>query len=666
METLGSCTVICTDKTGTLTTNQMVVSRLLSFGALSNCSPRSAAAEQLAADLSDENDDDGTLFEVVDEDTVVVTPATKKTRRHRRSRRRGHQVNAPPADVPDSPTVLLDRRVDTLTGALGLCRAVGMADLSVVDEGEDTVRSFAGNDETTLDRVASICGTCTRVKTVHSPPMGDASAPSAWRLVGEATDVAMLRLASTLSPDGAIGEKNPVEVWRERFQAMAELDFDPSRKSSSVLVRRNENHTSYAVSSSSGLPNELFVKGAADVMLDRCSHMLVAGSRLVPITADMRVVLRAALTNMSVHGSVDGRSGDGPLRCLAVAFKAGADLGPELGDFSALSLPMPSQLLDPKNYGRVESNLVLVAVAGIVDPPRETSRAACRACIRAGMKIFVITGDSLDTAAAIARQVGVFEDDADESVVNCVEFMRWSMEQQDEFLQRKGNKVFARADPSHKRYLVSALKRLGEVVAMTGDGVNDAPALQEAHVGVAMGITGTEAAKQAADIVLRDDNFASIVSAVEEGRSIFSNMKRFINYLVSCNLAELMTVVLSIFLGYPAVLTPLQLLYINVIADGLPALAIGLSPADPNVMNYPPIPADAPIIHPLTAVRHVLMGAYIAFAATSVFRQWFVTVGVPGRLLSGWNDCPNWKNFLHGAYAPDLPTSPCEIFNGNL
>lgn len=205
------------------------------------------------------------------------------------------------------------------------------------------------------------------------------------------------------------------------------------------------------------------------------------------------------------------------------------------------------------------------------------------------MLIRFTEGDSKETAVAIAKEAKIFAQDEDTSISAFTgqEFFSLSNQSQLELL-KTGNKVFCRTEPKDKQKLISMLKMLGEVTAMTGDGVNDAPALQQADIGIAMGITGTEVAKSAADMVLADDNFATIISAVEEGRNIYSNMQSFICFLISCNIGEIATIFISCLLGMPEPLNPLHLLWVNLVTDGPPATALGFNPPDPHAMKRPP------------------------------------------------------------------------------
>ena len=252
----------------------------------------------------------------------------------------------------------------------------------------------------------------------------------------------------------------------------------------------------------------------------------------------------------------------------------------------------------------------MLGLVGMIDPPREEAKTAVGRCRHAGIRPVMITGDHPATAAAIARELGLDEtgrvatghdlDDAGDG---------------DDFVELVGStSVYARVSAEHKQRVVAALKKRGQVVAMTGDGVNDAPAVAAADIGIAMGITGTDVTKSASDMVLIDDNFASIVNAVEEGRGIFDNIQKVVQYLLSTNAGEVMVMFVAALLGWPVPLLPIHLLWINLITDGLPALTLGMEAPEPGIMDRPPRPPREPVITRARGTRIVLYGMLFAFS----------------------------------------------------
>jgi Ca2+-transporting ATPase len=236
-----------------------------------------------------------------------------------------------------------------------------------------------------------------------------------------------------------------------------------------------------------------------------------------------------------------------------------------------------------------ESELVWVGLVGMMDPPRPEAKTALDQCRQAGIRVIMVTGDNPDTAQAIARELGLLAPEEKNPQVLTGQDIN-ALDDPGLQAALKKVKVFARVSPEHKLRLVDLLKDQGEVVAMTGDGVNDAPALKRADIGVAMGVTGTEVTKETADMILADDNFASLVAAVEEGRAIFDNIKKYLLFLLSCNFSEILVLTSAIFLGLPLPLLALQILSVNLITDGLPALSLGVDPKAPDIMTRPPRP----------------------------------------------------------------------------
>ncbi len=379
-------------------------------------------------------------------------------------------------------------------------------------------------------------------------------------LVGDPTETALVAAADALAKG------------RRRPRRIGEIPFDSERKRMTTVHLVDGRHVAY-------------VKGGADVVLGLCSHALVRGERVA-----LEDALRERLLAMNAALAADG------YRTLAIAYR-------ELGEDAAAD-----------DAAAVERDLTYVGIVGLVDPPRPEAAEAIATCRRAGIQVAMVTGDHALTARAIAEQVGL---DADSGVLTGVELERMSDDELYEAVAR--TRVFARVDPSHKLRIVEALKRRGHVVAMTGDGVNDAPALKRADIGVAMGRVGTDVSREAADMVLADDNFATIVEAVRMGRAVYDNLKKFILFLLSCNMSEVLIIFVTTFFAERPALLPLQILWINLITDGFPALALGVDPPSPRVMDRPPRDASESVLAPKRQAQIVWHGALITVAGLIMY-----------------------------------------------
>ena len=351
--------------------------------------------------------------------------------------------------------------------------------------------------------------------------------------------------------------------WAPR---VAELPFESERKRMTTMHRLPESYLACT-------------KGAPDEVVRVCTRVY-SGGVVTPLTDDMREDIRR------VNAEMAGRA----LRVLGVAQREFAEI--------------PGQT----SVDAVESDLVFLGLVGMQDPPRPEARDAVRECFNAGITPVMITGDHKDTAVAIAHDVGIMTGAA--VAVTGSELSRMPDDELDRIVDRV--RVYARVAPEHKVRIVDAWRRRGHVVAMTGDGVNDAPALRRADIGAAMGITGTDVAKSAADMILTDDNFATIVAAVREGRVVFDNIRKSVQYLVSCNIGEIIVIFAAILLGLPRPLLPIQILWLNLITDGLPALALGVDPPERDLMRRKPRGRDGSVLDRASSVRLVVYGASVA------------------------------------------------------
>ncbi|MBN1509187.1 MAG: cation-translocating P-type ATPase [Sedimentisphaerales bacterium] len=363
-----------------------------------------------------------------------------------------------------------------------------------------------------------------------------------YKIVGDPTEAALL------TAGGKAGLGKQQEEQKAAF--VDELPFDSERKKMTI-IRKTDGH------------RIAFVKGAPDVLLADCADIQVDGV-VRPLTPEDRQSIVAA----------NNRLTDQAMRVLGVAYR-------DLGTTTA-----------KPDIDTTEKDLTFVGLIAMIDPPREEVKQAIQECMSAGIKTVMITGDHKNTATAIARQLGFFGEGS--LALSGEELDRWSQEQ----LERQVDQipVYARVSPEHKLRVVRAWRARRDVVAMTGDGVNDAPAVKEADIGVAMGITGTDVTKQVSDMVVTDDNFASIVAAVEEGRGIYDNIQKFVHYLLSCNAGEILVMFLSSLIGLPVPLLPIHILWVNLVTDGLPALALGVDPVAKDIMKRPPRRPEEPVV----------------------------------------------------------------------
>ena len=400
---------------------------------------------------------------------------------------------------------------------------------------------------------------------------GDAGQQT-YRMVGDPTEGALVVAAAKAG------------LWKadqeDKYPRVAEIPFDSDRKRMTTIHRDADGYVA-------------FIKGAGDMLLDLCDTYELNGE-ILPMTDAVRQQIMDRHEQMA----------EDALRILGVAHR------------HLNALPSENDLLG------TERNLTFLGLIGMIDPARSEVKDAIRTARSAGLKTVMITGDHDRTAMAIARQLDLLT--PGRQLVTGSELEQMSDEELGAIVNEID--VFARVSPHHKVRIVEALKAQGHIVAMTGDGVNDAPALKRADIGIAMGITGTDVSKETADMVLTDDNYASIVSAIEEGRIIYSNIRKFVYFLLSCNVAEILVVFLATMFNWGLPLTAIQLLVLNLVTDGAPALALGLEKGDPDIMDRPPRPVNEPIINRTMVACIVVQSIADAIVVLSAFligRHWF-------------------------------------------
>ncbi|KAG2198519.1 hypothetical protein INT47_008623 [Mucor saturninus] len=547
VETLGCTSVICSDKTGTLTTNQMSVSRV-------------AMVANASGDLT-ELFIEGTSYEPTGDvkagNGQIVTPVS-------------------------------DSALHDIAKVCSLCNDARI----VYDETTDSYASIGEPTEAALQVLVEKFGT---VDTGFN---------------------ATLNALSKVERSTACND-----YYGNQCERTATLEFTRDRKSMSVIINNNT----------------LLVKGAPESILERCSFVrLSESSAPIPITAEIRENL-----NNKILEYGQGMS----LRCIGLA---------KVEHINAEQF----NLRDQSKFALYEQNMTFVGVVGMMDPPRPEVAASIVECKTAGIRVIVITGDNKNTAESICRQIGVFDVDEDLTGKSYTgrEFDALTPAQKIEAVKRAS--LFTRTEPAHKQELVDLLKSTGEIVAMTGDGVNDAPALKKADIGIAMG-SGTDVAKLAADMVLADDNFATIEKAVEEGRSIYNNTKQFIRYLISSNIGEVVSIFLTVLLGLPEALIPVQLLWVNLVTDGLPATALGFNPPDHDIMRRPPRSSKEPLVGGWLFFRYMIVGIYVGIATVFGYVWWFMyyTGGpqISYYQLSHFHDCSTL-----------FPEIGCEMFTNAM
>ncbi|PKA64413.1 Calcium-transporting ATPase, endoplasmic reticulum-type [Apostasia shenzhenica] len=585
VETLGCTTVICSDKTGTLTTNQMSVNEFFILGG------SSSTFQAFRVEGSTYNPKDG----------CIVGWSFKK----------------------------MDPNLQILAQICAICNDAGVY-----------CKDF-------LFRATGLPTEAALKVLVEKMGIPDAKTNNRIR---ESQFVAEYSTGHSSVKLGVC------DWWRKRSKRIATLEFDQVRKSMSVIVRE-----------STGAPR-LLVKGAVECMLERSTMVQLLDGSVVPIDEQCRQSVLLRVHEMSSKG----------LRCLGFAYKDDLEV---LLDYLTDRHSSQTKLIDLTNSCEIERNLIFVGVVGLRDPPRDEVYKAIEDCEGAGVKVIVITGDNKSTAEAICQEIGLFPDV--KSVQCCSftskEFMNLQPSQKIEILSKPGGLVFSRAEPKHKQDIVRLLQEMGEIVAMTGDGVNDAPALKLADIGISMGVTGTEVAKEASDMILADDNFSTIVAAIAEGRAIYNNMKSFIRYMISSNIGEVFSIFLTSALGIPECLNPVQLLWVNLVTDGPPATALGFNPADVDIMQRPPRKRDDSLISIWVLFRYIVIGSYVGLATVGIFILWYTHPSFVGidltadghtlvslAELRSWHECHSWTDFSPDPFLAGNEViffaDPCEYF----
>lgn len=394
-------------------------------------------------------------------------------------------------------------------------------------------------------------------------------------LIGDPTELALVTLA-------AKSGKMQKDL-KTTYPRIDEFPFDSDRKLMSTV---------HAIEGT----KQIYTKGAPDQLLKTCSHYLLDGEVK---KVDKKFIQTVELANQGMARKA--------LRVLGFAYK-------ETSKYEDIT--------------KEENNMVFVGLVGIIDPPREEVKEAIKVCHNAGMRVVMITGDHKITATAIGQELGILDQDSHALSGEEIDKLSYA-----EFLDLvKITNVFARVSPNHKVQIVKALQETGEISSMTGDGVNDAPALKQANIGVAMGITGTDVSKEAANMVLMDDNFTTIVEAVEEGRVIFSNIRKFVGYLVSCNVGEVLLIFIAMLIGWGSPLLPIQILWINLVTDSFPAFALGLEKKEKGVMDRNPIDPEASIVDKKMAIA---IGFQSVFLAGAVLLSYYIGHFIVGNGVEG-------------------------------
>ncbi|MEG4011215.1 MULTISPECIES: cation-translocating P-type ATPase [unclassified Microcoleus] len=491
---------------------------------------------------------------VVPEGLAAVVTVTLALGTRRMVKRNALIRKLPAVETLGSVTTICSDKTGTLTQNKMVVQRVSTGDctIGIGGDGYAPIGDFTDRHTSTqinnleeypeLESLLIACAVCNDAVLQHEE--------QEWKILGDPTEGSLLSLA------GKAG------IYKEKqcqlLQRTAEFPFSSERKRMSVIcqVPGRSGHSGFPAENGQQQNYLMFTKGSPELTLERCKGIII-GDRVQPLNQEMRDRILAENNNMASEG----------LRVLGFAYKIWENLPPQDSDATS------------------EQDMIWLGLVSMLDAPRPEVREAVAKCRDAGIRVVMITGDHQLTAKAIASDLGIAQ--KGDRVLTGQELEKLSREELKQQVEHIS--VYARVSPEHKLRIVQALQSWGKFVAMTGDGVNDAPALKQADIGIAMGITGTDVSKEASDMVLLDDNFATIVAAAEEGRVVYTNIRRFIKYILGSNIGEVLTIAAAPLIGLGGVpLTPLQILWMNLVTDGVPALALAVEPAEPNVMNKPP------------------------------------------------------------------------------
>ena len=481
----------------------------------------------------------------------------------RMSRRNAIIRRLPSVETLGSTTVIASDKTGTLTMNKMTVRHI------LTSDDEYTVTKKLELNES-LSHLLTIGRECNNAQITDLKTAGGSN-----KELGDPTEIALLRVSKRLN------------LSKESYERLYEVPFDSESKRMSVIVKDPKNK------------HFVFMKGAPDILINLCTDYLIK-NEVRPLTSEIRSELEVKEQKFAIQG----------YRMLGMASK---EITPDAADFKVFS----------EDTDEIEARMIYIGSVAIIDPPRRGTKDAINTCKQAGIRPIMITGDHLKTAIAVATEIGLVDEN---TAVMSIEGSELAEMNDDELSERiTSTNIFARVSPEHKLRLVTALKEQNHIVAMTGDGVNDAPALKRADIGIAMGISGTDVSKEAADMVLADDDFSTIVGAILEGRTIYDNMRKFVLYLLSCNAGEIAVMFLgmiltSLIFNFPILpLLAIQILWVNLVTDGLPALALGVDPPDDDVMIRKPRDPDEQLLTRKSIYFIVYSGLVIGIGTLALF-----------------------------------------------